>query len=440
MYPRRPFGAIRILDSLITVVFLTSMVGCDTSLTPAQFDPSRRTVQADAGNLGDVTSPVHEDGLENNLFEAAQPAPIPTRGSILIEGSVTSGADVDLYMLGPALKGDRITIQVTGHGGFNTVAALFDGNADLIDANDDRSFYGGLIDPYISRVVREDTDNLFLGITVSTAAHFASNEGRFDSGSYTIEVGREPGVHVDGPRDQVVYMDFAGGADVQIGLEPIAHMRPFSAESISGRLNGKSDTIIDQLVDLMRRDFAPYHVTLLDSRHDSRPAGPHTQLFFGNYNSRYLGLADNVDTGNAFLEQEAIIYAEDISLFESLLPTAEEVAQALANIGSHELGHLLGLEHSGDQRDVMATAATARQILENDADFLRSITQPDVFPVGFQNEPVLLLRNVGANPNAGSSRLRLEDLLPKPNYNWRDRQALPDISIVPCGRCASSES
>ncbi|MCI0596877.1 MAG: hypothetical protein L0Z48_10120, partial [candidate division Zixibacteria bacterium] len=102
------------------------------------------------------------------------------------------------------------------------------------------------------------------------------------------------------------------------------------------------------------------------------------------------------------------------------------------------LGHLLGLEHSADPADLMATAATARQILETDAAFLRSPMQPDVFPVGFQNEPILLAWNVGANPNH-AGRPRLEDWLPKPKTNWRDKAGLPDIPIVPCGACAHAE-
>jgi hypothetical protein len=81
----------------------------------------------------------------------------------------------------------------------------------------------------------------------------------------------------------------------------------------------------------------------------------------------------------------------------------------------------------------MATAATARQILENDLIFQRSNMQTDVFPIGFQNEPTLLLWNVGANPS-GASRLVLADYPAKAQANWRDREGLADIPIVQCGR------
>lgn len=330
--------------------------------------------------------------------------------------------------------GDRIIVEVTGHNGLNTVAALFDGNGDLIDANDDRSYYAGQIDPYIAQVVRAEAPDLYLGIAVSRATHFASSAGRYETGSYSVAITRQSGATMPRPRHQLVYLSFQGGDRVQIGLEPIEVMRPFSPTAISSRFEGRKDDIIDLVTDEMGQDFAAVDVTLLDSRYNAVPSEPHSTLYFGNYNANYLGLADNVDTGNMYLEQEAIIYAEDLVLFESLQPSVEETALALANIAAHELGHLLGLEHSAEAGDLMATAATARQILEIDAAFSRARLQETVFPMGWQNAPELLLLNVGGAPGAANARLRIEDLLPKLRPAFRD--ALDDIPIVQCGRCS----
>ncbi len=87
----------------------------------------------------------------------------------------------------------------------------------------------------------------------------------------------------------------------------------------------------------------------------------------------------------------------------------------------------------------MATASSARQIIELDAAFARTLVQEAVFPIGWQNGPNVLYLNVGANPfGSRSGRVLLEDLLPRPAPSFRD--ALSVIPIVQCGRCGGCVS
>jgi hypothetical protein len=429
MYAKRCRRASFGIHALLTISVVCLFSGCGASPIPDSTSAAR--ARPDQGSeMPPVRSPVTEEPYDDESFDQAQPATLPDSGEIVIEGAIDFRGDVDIYALGAAVAGDRIIVDVTGRDGLNTVAALFDADENLITQNNDRSYYGGLIDPYICAVIQADTPQLYVSIAVSIAQHFASDQGRFDTGSYSIRVRRGPGAMLRQPREQIVYLDFEGGSSVQIGLEPVVLMRPFSAESISGRLAGQTDHIVDLVVDLMRHDYAAFDLVLIDSKHGPRPTGSYTTLYFGNYNADYLGLADNADVGNVYLQQEAIIYSEDLALWEALAPSAEEVARALANIGSHELGHLVGLQHGTGAQDIMATAGSARQILEIDASFMRSPLQKDVFPVGFQDEVAVLLQNLGPSPSGSGARVRMPDASTKPLSNWRDVQGIPDIPIT----------
>ena len=424
------------LDALLIVGAIVLLVGfvtgCGTTVLPPD-ESAKRAPQA-AGEVAPVQSPVYEDGNDNSEFTSAQPATLPADGEIVIEGAIEVSGDIDVYVLGPASAGDVVVADVTGSGGLNAVAALFDGDSAIIDANNDRSYYAGNLNPFISQTVRQNAPNLYLGIAASTATHFASSGS--PTGSYSVRLSRRPGGTVNLPRPQVVWLDFEGGESVQIAWEPVVVMNTFSAEAMSSRFAGQTDYIIDRLIAQMRQDLAQYNVTLLDSKHHTRPTEAHSRLFFGNYNASYLGLADSVDTGNIMLAQEAIIYSEDLAMFESLEPTVDEAAQALANIAAHELGHLLGLEHTSESGDLMATASSARQVLEVDADYRRALLEPTIFPVGWQSSGALLLLNVGPSGTAGGRSI-LFDLVPASNQGpIRDALGIPDIPLPMCGRCA----
>ena len=66
----------------------------------------------------------------------------------------------------------------------------------------------------------------------------------------------------------------------------------------------------------------------------------------------------------------------------------------LGNVASHEIAHLLGLNHTQDPTELLDTTATAGQML-HDQDFHLAPLNEDVFPIGYQDADSLLAETVG---------------------------------------------
>jgi hypothetical protein len=75
--------------------------------------------------------------------------------------------------------------------------------------------------------------------------------------------------------------------------------------------------------------------------------------------------------------------------------SAIELGTAIGNIASHELGHLLGLNHVDNVHDVMDTSGDSTTLL-GDMHFLNSPLDPMIAPIGTQDSMMLLLETLGA--------------------------------------------
>jgi len=327
----------------------------------------------------------HLEAEPNDGFEQADPVAMPAGGSIRIVGNISAGNDMDVYDLGPVEPGERIVADVSG-GSLDLTAALFDASGDVLLVNDDRSYYRGWLDPYLDLTIRRSTDHCYLAISMSA--------GLTGSGDYAVVLSRIPDQPVPSPSPAVVVLDFDGQGSVQIGGRTPIDIPPFDAAQIDPSYQGRTEEMIQVIITAVQQDFAGLNVVFYRSTDPEAPTDGISAIYFGTYNPALLGLADSVDPYNAIPTQEAVIFTDTFALFMPLHPTVAEMGQCIANVASHEIGHLLGLNHTVDPDDLMDITASARRLLLDQA-FLRSPLEDRVFGMGWQYARQLLVDAVG---------------------------------------------
>jgi hypothetical protein len=308
--------------------------------------------------------------------------------TLTIEGTITTPDDVDIYNIGPVLAGDYLVVDAHALADLDPVAAVFDADENLIQANDDRSCHAQLTDPLIEVQIRHDADACYVAI----ASSFASGT----TGDYTLELTRTAAVPPEPNGPQVVYFNFDGAEAIRIGTRSPVNVPPFEGSLIAPEFADQTEELIARILELVREDYIGLDVTFISSREGSPPADPYTTIHFGAYDPDLLGVADNVDEYNYQLRQTAIVFVDTFQAFLSLEPTMDEMAHALANVAAHETGHLLGLQHTHEPRGIMDISANLRQMMANQA-FLRSPLDSYVFPVGYQDAAQLLVESVGGD-------------------------------------------
>jgi hypothetical protein len=197
--------------------------------------------------------------------------------------------------------------------------------------------------------------------------------------------------------------------------------------------------LINTIIDSSRIDFAGIDVEIRTSITDPQPATPFSIIHFGAYDEALLGVADGVDEFNENPAQQAIIFTDTFKAFLPLNPTPEQIGQAIANVTSHEIGHLLGLVHTQDPYGVMDITASLRQMLSDQA-FERSPIEPGVFPIGFQDATMTLVSTVGGDIEFARTfaeirrQLRIEEKVASPADASRLRLTQPFVKCF-CDKC-----
>lgn len=365
------------------LILILAILGCDGS------GGSSGTV---LGTIAGPTTATSSGGgsAAINGFGAAQKVAM-TADAAFISGSISSAGQADAYDIGAIEPGDRIVVDVANSGGLDAAAALFDGNESLIALNDNR--HGGSAGkaPLLNVVARRATDRALVVVTTSV------RDG--SSGDYTANISIERAAEEVTPRPQVFVMEFDGAVGARAGGRGPMDIPPFDAASIDPRYAGETEQMIDAILRFVRQDYAGLNVEFYRSGDPDIPDHDTTSLYFGLYDPALLGLADYVDGQNANLNQAAIIYTDTFDLFVPFNPSVEQMAQTIANVASHEAGHLLGLNHTEDVKGLMDITASAYELMQDET-FRRSKLERNVFRVGAQDGYTSLLDTVGATSTA----------------------------------------
>lgn len=382
----RGWEAVQTFTSYLTratigIVLGIGATGCGDGLLS---DGSLQRPTLNLTTLGIGEEDTYFETLSNDLLQNAELVELNLEPRV-IRGSIT-GADVDVYDLGPMNAGDRVVVEITASDTLDPALAIFDQTGATMLVNDHRNAYLGRKDPFINVVLPRQTDHCYLAV--------AATPYYDDDGDYAILASLEINQDPPAARPESVLLVFDGANNVRIGSRASVNVPEFDAAEIDARYIGKTGEIITRVTNLVRADFTEHDVEIRSTAEGDVWDGLMTRVYFGTYDPGLLGVAEGVDEFNSTATQEAIIFTDTFAAFSAIDPTTEEISQALANVTSHEIGHLLGLIHTRDAFGIMDVTASLNQLLE-DQEFRMSPIYEDVYPVGYQNGNQSLYDAVG---------------------------------------------
>jgi hypothetical protein len=361
---------------------LLALASCTADLST--LFPSDSTASTDSNNSNS------SDGQSNQTVLGALQTSFSADNAAAVRGAVRRSGDYQLFDLGPSERGEEWEVSYAG------ISASGPFTIVLLDEND-RLLQRAIVAPTtpLKHVMRRATANIRVGVGMAYGTY---------GGSFDLSVRTRSGVEVPAQAPQLVYLNFGSGKDVRVHLRSGISFSAFSGAMVGSDYANETDVIRDAIIAVMREDYAAYNVTILTSLDGPAPDQPHATIHFGGQDDALLGLADDVDAYNSDPGQIAVVYTDGFADFASMRLSPAQMGTMIGNVGSHELGHLLGLYHTREPVDVMDTTGSAWD-LASGQDFSIAALESSVFPVGYEDSPQLLEDAVGRNLDASSRKV-----------------------------------
>jgi len=352
---------IRNFQSISCFLLIGFIAGCGCDLFP---------------NIPQISSELEP----NDNFGIAQKISLDNNSTTEISGTLSSSNDIDMFDIGSLTAGTKLDVEIKSIDSptqQSVTIALFD-NEDDIARLEDVEVSASVYKTAFTHIIQK-SGIYYLGIS----AENSYISGSFD---YTIRVDKSS-ASTPTSSSQVVYLDFDGADNIVLDGDLFSHLAPLS--SATGSYDDKQ--VADMIVDMVEQDYDDLNIQFVSSYYNSPPTITHTAIYITGNDDEYLGLSEHIDWYNDDHSDCAIIFA---GAFNANELTLTEYAQSIANVASHELGHLLGLIHTDDDTEIM-DEATPFSLLEEDQNFHRA---PIIdFPIGYQDALDLLNMILGMN-------------------------------------------
>jgi hypothetical protein len=298
----------------------------------------------------------------------------------VVDGRINVFNQVDIYEIGELDVSTKFHIEADETTeGLDPQVGIFDEDGLLVGLNDDQDVRQNLF------------DSLLIGSIRRLSKYYVAVEAsRIFSGSCPTKGGYKLTVQITAqdasvtiPPEQRVFLDF-DGAEVSNfpGLGNLS-IRAMNASDL-GLSESVTDSLKERIVSIVLNDYSQIAISFSTSD-ESTPEAPFTTVVIGaGDNQPFFGIADEVDSFNLDLDNVVLVF---VNVFRGLSNDLEELAIAIANVVSHELGHGLGLFHIEDDALIM-DRVTPDTLLVRDQEFGRGVLSD--FLVG-QQDAVLLL-------------------------------------------------